>query len=410
MVDQALVDFFDSLEGADSLVLSDSSLMKNYGKQSVCLVRGSGVWVYDADGNAYLDFLSGIAVASLGHAHPKVAAAVAAQAEKLVHVSNIFATEVGPKVAAMLNRLILTGMPNKVNGRVFFANSGAEVNEAAIKLARKYGLERGRFHIITALGSFHGRTMGALSATGQRSKQAPFEPLLPGFSHVKWDDVGAIEDEINDHTIAIMLEPIQGEGGVVDPSPGYLPAVRELCDRRGLLLIMDEVQTGMGRTGAWFGFQHHGILPDIVTVAKALGSGVPIGACWAREDVAEAFSAGDHGTTFGGQPLAASAALATIREMIQIDAPGRAAELGKLFDKNLEGKPGINRLSGSGMLRGVQLVAPVAKRVSELCLERGLIVNPIGDNTIRLAPPIIVSASQIDHACDILVEAIGEML
>ncbi len=407
---QSLVDFCTYLENADPLVLSETSLMKNYGTQALCLIKGSGALVYDTAGNSYLDFLSGISVVSLGHAHPKVASAVAAQAEKLVHVSNIFANEVGPKVAAILNRLILMGTEGIPDGRVFFANSGAEVNEAAIKLARKYGLNVGRWHIITAVGSFHGRTMGALSATGQRSKQIAFEPLLPGFSHVDWDDVDAIDSAVTDHTVAVMLEPIQGEGGVIDPSPHYLAAVRELCDRRGLLLIIDEVQTGLGRTGAWFGFQRYGILPDVVTMAKALGSGMPIGACWAREGVAAAFSAGDHGSTFGGQPLAASAAWATLREMIAIDAPGRALELGKLFDKKLGGRVGIDRISGTGLLRGVQITNPVAKRIAEICQNKGLIVNAIGDNTIRLAPPIIVSAAQIDQACGILNEAIGEAL
>ncbi|TAN24122.1 MAG: acetylornithine transaminase [Actinomycetota bacterium] len=389
--------------------MSASALMQNYGKQSVCLVRGNGAWVYDSDGNAYLDFLSGIAVASLGHAHPKIAAAVASQAEKLIHVSNIFANEVGPKVAAMLDRLILMGSPEEPSGKVFFANSGAEVNEAAIKLARKFGMETGRYHIITAMGSFHGRTMGALSATGQRSKQAPFEPLLPGFTHVAWNDASAIEAAITDQTIAVMLEPIQGEGGVVDPAPGYLEDVRKLCNRRGLLFIMDEVQTGLGRTGAWFGFQHHSILPDIVTIAKALGSGMPIGACWARENVAGAFTAGDHGSTFGGQPLAASAALATIREMIEIDAPNRAQELGVRIDKNFEGNPEILRVSGSGLLRGLNLARPVAKQVAEISLGKGLIVNPIGESIIRLAPPLIVSSAQIDRACDLICESLGDL-
>lgn len=407
-MDHSLVDFYDSLENIDPLILSESVLMRNYGKPSLCLVRGNGAWVYDTDGNAYLDFLSGIAVTSLGHSNPRVAAAVSAQSEKLLHVSNIFANEIGPKVAAMLNHLILLGSTGDVNGRIFFASSGTEVNEAAIKLARKFGLEGGRHHIITAAGSFHGRTMGSLSATGQRSKQAPFEPLLPGFTHVEWNDIAAMESAISDQTVAVMLEPIQGEGGVIDPAPGYLEAARELCNQRGLLLIMDEVQTGLGRTGAWFGFQHHAILPDIVTMAKSLGSGVPIGACWAREDVAAAFSAGDHGATFGGQPLAASAALATIREMIEIDAPNRASELGDRIDKNFKGNTEIRHISGSGLLRGVNLVRPVAKKIAETAQQKGLIINPIGDNIIRLAPPLVVSSSQIDRACDLITESIGE--
>ncbi len=408
MMDQSLVDYFDSLDSIDPMDLSESALMQNYGKAALCLVRGNGAWVYDSDGKAYLDFLSGIAVASLGHAHPKIAAAIALQADRLIHVSNIFANEVGPKVAAMLNRLILMGYPEESNGRVIFSNSGAEANEAAIKLARKYGLESKRHHIIATVGSFHGRTMGALSATGQKSKQTSFEPLLPGFTHVEWNDVSAIEAAITDETVAVMLEPIQGERGVVDPSPGYIEEVRKLCSSRGLLLIMDEVQTGLGRTGAWFAFQHHSILPDIVTIAKALGSGMPIGACWARDSVARAFTAGDHGSTFGGQPLAASAALATIREMIEIDAPNRAQELGERIVKNLDGNPEILRISGSGLLRGLNLMRPVAKQVVEIAMGKGLILNAIGDSVIRLAPPLIVSSSQIDSACDLISASLGE--
>lgn len=410
MMDQSLADFCASLEKRDPLELSESILMNNYGKASMCLVRGEGARVYDSNGKAYLDFLSGIAVTFLGHAHPRVAQAVADQAQKLLHVSNIFANEVGPKVAAILDHLIRLGGQAEAGGRVFFANSGAEVNEAAIKLARRFGHGDGRFQIITALNSFHGRTMGSLSATGQRSKQIPFEPLLPGFTHVEWDSVSAIEGAITDDTVAVMLEPIQGEGGVVDPSPGYLQDVRTLCDDRGLLLIMDEVQTGLGRTGAWFGFQRHGILPDIVTVAKALGSGVPIGGCWAKDEVASAFVPGDHGSTFGGQPLAASAALATLLELIEMDAPQHAAKLGEIFDKNLADVPGVGSLSGSGLLRGIQLLEPIAKRVSQKCQEKGLIVNAIGDRTIRLAPPLVVAESEIDTACHMLIESIKEFL
>lgn len=407
-MDQELMDFYDSLESMDPLKLSNSILMQNYGASSLCFTRGQGAWLYDTDGNMYLDFLSGIAVTSLGHGNPKIAAAIAGQAERLLHVSNIFANEVGPKVAAMIDHLIRRGNPEELGGRVFFANSGAEANEAAIKLARKFGLAQGRHHIITALGSFHGRTMGALSATGQRAKQQPFEPLLPGFTHVAWDDVAAIEDAITPQTVAIMLESIQGEVGVRDPSPRYLEMVREICDIHGLLLIIDEVQTGFGRTGEWFGFEHFGVFPDVVTLAKALGSGMPIGACWAKATVAEVFVAGDHGTTFGGQPLAASAALATIRELIELDAPKRAAELGKIFDHHFAGNKEVDSLSGRGLLRGIHLHRPIAKDVVAKTLEKGLIINAIGDSTIRLAPPIVVSSSQIESACTLIDEAIEQ--
>lgn len=408
-MEESLIQLLDSLDGVDPLELSESILMKNYGVPSLCLERGNGVWVYDSNGKAYLDFLSGIAVTSLGHAHPRVARALSEQAEKLVHVSNIFANEVGPKVAVMIDRLIRLKQHQSQPGRVIFANSGAESNEAAIKLARRYGFESGRYHIVAMEGSFHGRTLGALSATGQKSKQIPFEPLVPGFSHVPWSDVGALKKAITKETVAVMIEPIQGEAGVIDPSSDFLVEVRDLCDQKGILMIVDEIQTGFGRTGEWFGFQHRDIYPDVVSVAKAMGSGMPIGACWAKEDVASAFVAGDHGTTFGGQPLAASAALATIRELIEIDAPIRARERGAQLVSRLEGVDGIKTISGSGLLRGVNLEGNQAKEIAKKLLPKGLIVNPIGDNVIRLAPPLIVTSDQVDSACELMIETIREV-
>lgn len=408
-MDEVLVKFMDSLESEDSLELSRKVLMPNYGVPALCFVRGNGAWLYDAAGRPYLDFLSGIAVTSLGHANPKVAEAVSRQAEKLVHVSNLFATEVGPKVAAAIDFLIRIHNADAEGGQVFFANSGAEANEAAIKLARRFGFSSKRHHIISALGSFHGRTMGALSATAQRSKQIPFEPLVPGFSHVQWNDAEAIEASITPSTVAVILEPIQGEAGVIDPGEDYLLQVRRICDDRDLLLIMDEVQTGFGRTGSWFGFQSSGIVPDIVTMAKAMGSGMPIGACWAKGRIAAAFDAGDHGTTFGGQPLAASAALATIRELIEIDAPRRALELGNRLAGGFAGVSGISRISGAGLLRGINLDTPIAKMVGVKALEKGLIVNPIGENVIRLAPPIIVNTAEVDQAVKLIIECIEEL-
>lgn len=405
---QSYKDLLSSIDNFDPLELSNSILMPNYGVASLCLVRGEGVRVFDHKGRSYLDFLSGISVVSLGHSPMVVAQAVSEQAHKLIHVSNIFANEVGPKVAFLIDALIRGEDISLPQGKVFFANSGAEANEAAIKLARKHGRPQGRYQIISTLGSFHGRTMGALSATGQKSKQEPFEPLVPGFTHVPWSDTKALQQAINPETVAIMLEPIQGEAGVIDPDASYLSDVSQLCAEHGLLMIMDEVQTGFARTGKWFGFQHNRVVPHIVTMAKALGSGMPISACWAVGEVANEFDAGDHGTTFGGQPLASSAALATIKELIAIDAPDRAFALGVELADRLTGVEGIDYVSGSGLLRGIKLSAPIAKLVANRALELGLIVNPIGDRIIRLAPPIVVSSPEIQEACEIIVQGVSE--
>ncbi|MBA2624916.1 MAG: aminotransferase class III-fold pyridoxal phosphate-dependent enzyme, partial [Acidimicrobiia bacterium] len=282
--------------------------MPTYPPPAVTFVRGAGSVLWDDEGGRYLDFLSGLAVTSLGHAHPAVAAAVAEQARTLLHVSNLFATEPGPDVARTLDRLLGGG------GQVFFANSGAEANECAIKLARRFG-GRGRHVVVSAYGSFHGRTLATLHATGQPAKHEAFQPLPEGFRHVAWEDLDALEAAVTPEVAAVLLEPVQGEGGVQPAPPAYLQGARRICDEAGALLVLDEVQTGLGRTGAWFGFQHAGIEPDVVTLAKALGNGVPIGACWARADVAGAFEPGDHATTFGGQPLAAAAARATLMVM-----------------------------------------------------------------------------------------------
>ncbi|HEX2851297.1 MAG TPA: aminotransferase class III-fold pyridoxal phosphate-dependent enzyme, partial [Acidimicrobiales bacterium] len=296
-------------------------LMSTYAPPAVTFVRGEGTRLWDDEGREYLDFLSGLAVTSLGHAHPKVAAALCEQASTLLHVSNLFGTTVGPEVAATLDGLVGGG------GRVFFCNSGAEANEAAIKLARKFG-GRGRHVVVSAYGSFHGRTLATLHATGQPQKHESFQPLPEGFRHVAWDDLHALEAAIDPTVAAVLLEPVQGEGGVNPATKEYFQGVRRLCDERGLLFMVDEVQTGLARTGRWFGFQHFDVRPDVVTVAKALGNGVPIGACWADAAAAAAFAPGDHATTYGGQPLATSAARAVLTEMQAIDAPALAARAG----------------------------------------------------------------------------------
>lgn len=372
-------------------------LMPTYGPPSVMFVRGDGCWLWDRDGTRYLDFLSGIAVCSLGHAHPKVAEAVAEQARTLCHVSNLYATEPQMHVARTIDRLV-GGPP----GQVFFANSGAESNECAIKLARKWG-GPGRYTVISAGRSFHGRTLATLHATGQAEKHEAFQPLPEGFRHVPWDDIAELEKAIDDTTAAVLLEPIQGEGGINVPSDGYLQAVRELCDDRSLLLMLDEVQTGLARTGRWFAHHHDGIEPDVVTMAKALGNGMPIGACWAREEVAAAFNPGDHATTFGGQPLAASAAKATLAVMEELDLPARAAAAGETMRSAVEALDGVASVRGRGLLLGVELAEerPAAEVVTA-GMAAGLVLGTAGATSLRIAPPLIISDDEIADGVAVL--------
>jgi len=370
--------------------------MPNYPPQAVTFVRGEGTVLWDDQGKRYLDFLAGIGVTSLGHANPVVADAIAEQARTLLHVSNLYGTTIGPEVAATLDRLI-GGPP----GKVFFANSGAEANECAIKLARKWG-GRGRHVVLSAYGSFHGRTLATLHATGQPARHEVFQPLPEGFRHVAYSDLAALEAAVAPDVVAVLLETVQGEGGVQVPDPSYLAGVRRLCDERGLLLIVDEVQTGLGRTGRWFGFQHAGIQPDVVTLAKALGNGVPIGACWARAEVADAFVAGDHGTTLGGQPLAASAARAVLAEMERLDVPTRAAEAGERLAKGLGALPRVAAVRGQGLLLAAELETPSAKDVASAALAAGLVVNPVTGSALRFEPSLLVTDDEIDEALSIL--------
>jgi acetylornithine/N-succinyldiaminopimelate aminotransferase len=381
--------------------LDADNVMQTYGRAPVAFVRGEGTVLYDSAGTQYLDFLSGLAVTSLGHAHPAVADALCEQARTLLHVSNLYYTEVQPQVAVMLNDLLGGG------GRVFFANSGAEANECAIKLARRHGQSNGgpeRFHVLSAYGSFHGRTLTTLAATGQPQKQETFQPLPEGFRQVLFADVDALAAAMDERVCAVMLEPVQGEGGVQPSPPGYLEAVRALCDEREALLILDEVQTGLGRTGTWFGFQHGtNIRPDIVTLAKALGNGMPIGACWARADVATAFRPGDHATTFGGQPLAASAALATLQVMTELDVPALATRAGSRLTAALAATEGVANVRGTGLLIAAELDPAIdAKAVADECLARGLVLNAVTPTALRLAPPLLVTDAEIDEAIGIL--------
>ena len=382
--------------------LDHCPFMPTYGVPSVQFVSGSGLRLVDGEGRSYLDFLSGIAVTGLGHAHPEIADAISEQARTLVHVSNLFGTVPGAEVAITLDRLLGGG------GQVFFTNSGAEAVECAIKLARRYG-GHGRHSIISAYGSFHGRTLGALAATGQPAKWEGFQPLPEGFRHVVWNDLEAIEAAIDPTVTAIMLEPIQGEGGVNPATAAYFEGVRRLCDENGLLFIVDEIQTGLGRTGEWFGFQHFGVEPDVVMVAKALGNGMPIGACWARREVAAAFTPGDHGTTYGGQPLAASAARATLAILERINAPQLAEQAGAYLRDRLNAVEGIDEVRGLGLLLAAQLVEGFdAKDVVAECLRAGLVLNAVSPTSIRFAPPLIVSHADIDEAIDILTAVLSE--
>jgi acetylornithine/N-succinyldiaminopimelate aminotransferase len=384
--------------------LDHCPFMPTYGAPAVRMVRGEGCRLWDEDGNEYLDFLAGIAVVGLGHSNPEIADAIAEQARTLVHVSNLYGTVPGTDVAITLDRLLGGG------GQIFFTNSGAEAIECAIKLARKWG-GHGRYGVVSAYGSFHGRTLGALHATGQPAKWEGFQPLPEGFRHVAWNDLAALEAAIDPTVAAVLLEPIQGEGGVHPATAEYFERVRRLCDERGLLMIVDEIQTGLGRTGEWFGFQHFGVEPDVVTMAKALGNGMPIGACWAKRDVAAVFQPGDHGTTYGGQPLAASAARATLEILERVNAPQLAERAGAEFRHLLETVEGVIQVRGLGLLLAAELAVGLdAKAVASDLLQRGLIVNAVSPTALRFAPPLIVSETEIAQAVDLLSAVLADHL
>jgi acetylornithine/N-succinyldiaminopimelate aminotransferase len=378
--------------------MTETRLMNTYPPQAVTFVRGKGTELWDDKGKRYLDLLAGISVVSLGHSHPAVADALSEQARTLLHVSNLFGTVPQREVAATLDRLI---GGDTTRGKVFFCNSGAEANEAAIKVARKFG-GRGRYVVVSAYGSFHGRTLATLHATGQPAKHEVFQPLPEGFRHVAWDDLDALEAAIDPTVTAVLLEPVLGEGGVYPATPEYFQAIRRICDERGALFMVDEIQTGLGRTGKWFGFQHLGVQPDVVTVAKALGNGVPVGACWARDEVADAFVPGDHGTTFGGQPLAMSAARAVLKVMQDEDVPARAAAAGARMTKALEAVPGVASVRGHGLLLGAELTVGNAKAVAADLLEQGVIVNAVTDTALRIAPPLLITDEEIDEAVGVI--------
>ncbi|GAA0425089.1 aspartate aminotransferase family protein [Cocleimonas flava] len=389
--------------------MSDS-LMSTYARLPVSFEKGEGVYLYDTEGNKYLDALAGIAVCSLGHAHPRVAEAIADQARTLIHTSNVYniphQTELGDKLCG------LSGM-----SRVFFGNSGAEANEAAIKIARLFGKKQGidRPKIIVASGSFHGRTLATLSATGSRKVQAGFSPLVEGFVRVDYNDLEAIEKiaENSSEVAAILVEPVQGEGGIIVPDEGYLSSIRKICDDNNWLMMLDEIQTGMGRTGKMFAFQHEGITPDVMTLAKALGNGVPIGACLAAGKAEEIFTPGTHGSTFGGNPLVTRTALEVLSIMEEQDIPAKAAEMGSYmltqFKQALADVDGVIEIRGHGLMIGINLNTDCGELVSQ-ALEKKLLINVTAGKTVRLLPPLIITKEQADEVISTLVALIKDFL
>jgi acetylornithine aminotransferase/acetylornithine/N-succinyldiaminopimelate aminotransferase len=386
---------------------SEKHLMVFTKRYPVALVRGEGVRVWDSDGKEYLDFTGGIAVTALGHSHPKVVGTIREQAATLLHVSNYFHIPQQIHLAKLL-------CDHSFADRVFFSNSGAEANETAIKLARKWAKEHGasdRGDIISMRGGFHGRTLATVTATAQEKYHHGFEPLPGGFKYVPYNDLTALERAIDSRTAAVLVEPIQGEGGVIVPDDGYLPGLRKLCDEAGILLILDEIQTGMGRTGRLWCHEHAGVTPDIMTLAKALANGIPIGATLATDDVAQAFTPGTHGSTFGGNPFATAVGLTVFGVVVEERLAERAGRLGRVLRERLDGihrrHPGaIREVRGKGLLVGVDLVPAVADVVAA-CRERGLLVLTAGDNTLRMAPPLIVDEPSVERACEIIERAVA---
>ena len=386
---------------------SEKHLMAFTKRYPVALVRGDGVRVWDSDGKEYLDFTGGIAVTALGHNHPKVVGTIREQAATLLHVSNYFHIPQQIHLAKLL-------CDHSFADRVFFSNSGAEANETAIKLARKWAKEHGasdRGDIISMRGGFHGRTLATVTATAQEKYHHGFEPLPGGFKYVPYNDLTALERAIDSRTAAVLVEPIQGEGGVIVPDDGYLPGLRKLCDEAGILLILDEIQTGMGRTGRLWCHEHAGVTPDIMTLAKALANGIPIGATLATDDVAQAFTPGTHGSTFGGNPFATAVGLTVFGVVVEERLAERAGRLGRVIRERLDGihrrHPGaIREVRGKGLLVGVDLVPAVADVVAA-CRERGLLVLTAGDNTLRMAPPLIVDEPSVERACEIIERAVA---
>jgi acetylornithine aminotransferase len=385
-------------------------LMSTYNRLPIAFSKGEGIWLEDTDGKRYLDALSGIAVCGLGHCHPAVSEALCTQSQTLVHTSNIYEIPLQSQLADRLAKL--TGMD-----RIFFGNSGAEANEAALKLARLYGHKRGidTPSVLVCNGSFHGRTMATLSATANRKVQAGFEPLLRGFSRIPYNDIEAVKNAANNdaNVVAILVEPVQGEGGINIPDADYLAELRKICDANEWLLMLDEIQTGMGRTGRMFAHQHSGITPDVMTLAKALGNGMPIGACLVSGKAADVLGPGSHGSTFGGNPLACSAAMAVLDVIEQEDLASRAAEngnlLGELLTENLADREGIREIRQFGLMIGIELDKPCGELVMQAA-EAGLLINVTADRVIRLLPPLVCDADDIRQISERLLPIIIEFL
>jgi predicted acetylornithine/succinylornithine family transaminase len=383
----------------DAVAREASVYLHAYTRQPLTLVRGAGCWVWDEAGREYLDLVAGIAVDVLGHSHPALVSAIAEQAATLIQVSNLYYSLPQLELAEALTA-------SSAFDRAFFVNSGTEANEAALKLARRFG--GSRREVVALTGSFHGRTLGSLAATGQPKYQEPFAPLPAGFVHVAPNDVAALVAAVGDQTCAVLLEPIQGESGIHPLSDEFLVAAREACDRVGALLIFDEVQTGVGRTGTFYAFEQTPVVPDVVTLAKGLAGGVPIGAVLARAG-ADAFHAGDHGTTLGGNPLSCAAGLATLRVIADEGLMANAAERGRQFVTALASLPGVAEVRGRGLMLGVETVGPIAKQVVAIARERhGLLVNATGETTLRIVPPLTISADEVDQAVSRLATALSD--
>jgi len=378
-----------------------AAMQNNYGVPPITLVKGKGAEVWDENGKRYLDFLGGIATNVLGHAHPVIVKAVNGQVGKLAHVSNLYSHKPGIELAEKLQDLT-----NDATARVFFCNSGAEANEAAIKISRLTG----RNQIIAAAGGFHGRTTGALSITGQDAKRAPFEPLLSGVKFVQYGDVLAMRKAVSKNTAMVILEAIQGENGVVVPDPGYLRKVRAICDQNGTLLAIDAVQTGMGRTGEWFGYESEGIKPDIITLAKGLGGGLPLGAMITLGEKSPAFKPGEHGSTFGGNPISCAAANAAIDYMVKKELLKKVASSGKYLRVMLAKVPGVVEVRGRGLLLGIVLDSNVATAVATKAMSNGLLINAPAKNVIRIAPPLIVSKKELGEFVKVFARTLNEVL
>ncbi len=387
--------------------LADQYLINTYGLRNLALVRGKGTHVWDADGKEYIDLFSGIAVCNLGHCHPEVTKTIMEQSQKLLHVSNLYNIEPQVLLAKKLSECCFAK-------KWFFCNGGAEANEAAIKITRRYWTIKGLYkpHIITAEQSFHGRTLATITATGQPKYHKGFEPLMPGFSYVPFNDVSALERAITEETGAVLLEPIQGEGGIRVPSPNYLKEVRELCNEKKILLIFDEVQTGLGRTGYLFAHQGYGVEPDIMTLAKGLANGVPIGAMGCTEEVAQGFSPGSHACTFGGNPLSTATALTVMNELTKPGFLERVRELGEFFMNGLReiatAHPKIKEVRGRGLMMGVEFDEPVSPLVNQL-LGQGIICGSAGPNVLRFLPPLIIGKEELAQALNALQQALGAL-